>query len=103
MGLLIRREEGMLRRVLNSKKVPSPPTHYPELRVHSSFPGQQRSGLILVSVVVDSGSESDVPLKKRRKLDDTSRASTPRISTPKGITVTIMSGWGEANLCSAKA
>jgi|SRR5579859_2803287 len=33
--------------------------------------------------LIDSGSESDVPLRKKRKLDDTSRASTPRLSTPK--------------------
>src|SRR5271155_5082126 len=34
---------------------------------------------------VDSGSDSDLPLRKKRKYDDTSRASTPRLSTPKGI------------------
>jgi hypothetical protein len=33
----------------------------------------------------ESESESDVPLRKKRKLDDTSRASTPLISTPKCI------------------
>lgn len=35
--------------------------------------------------MLDSGSESDVPLRKKRKLDDVSRASTPQLSTPKRI------------------
>src|SRR5579862_5316145 len=35
---------------------------------------------------VDSGSESDVPLRKKRKIDDASRASTPQLSTPKCTT-----------------
>jgi hypothetical protein len=35
--------------------------------------------------VLESGSESDVPLRKKRKLDEASRASTPQLSTPKRI------------------
>lgn len=37
--------------------------------------------------MTDSGSESDVPLRKKRKLDDASRASTPQLSTPKRILI----------------
>jgi hypothetical protein len=37
--------------------------------------------------ITDSGSESDVPLRKKRKLEDNSRASTPRLFTPKGISL----------------
>ena len=40
----------------------------------------------IVNNATESGSESDVPLRKKRKLEDTSRASTPRLATPKGIT-----------------
>ena len=41
--------------------------------------------------VTDSGSESDVPLRKKRKLDDASRASTPQLSTPKRILIFFVS------------
>jgi hypothetical protein len=41
-------------------------------------------GSSILTRYLDSDSESDVPLRKKRKLDDTSRASTPRLSTPKG-------------------
>jgi hypothetical protein len=51
-----------------------------------------------VNDATESGSESDVPLRKKRKLDDSSRASTPLISTPKGI----IEKSCLANACSAK-
>lgn len=79
----------MLRRVLSRRKVHPHPNHWggiPRYLVNGN-------GLGLIWVVtIDSGSESDVPLKKRRKLDDTSRASTPRLSTPKGTTTKITCG-----------
>jgi hypothetical protein len=37
-----------------------------------------------IAILIDSSSESDVPLRRKRKLDDSSRASTPRLATPKG-------------------
>jgi hypothetical protein len=51
-----------------------------------------------VNNVAESGSESDVPLRKKRKLDDSPRASTPLISTPKGI----IEKSRLTNACSAK-
>jgi hypothetical protein len=65
---------------------PLPP---PSAEQYFPFPGQPVGflgvGLLtFVLEVIDSGSESDVPLRKKRKLDDSSRASTPRLATPKG-------------------
>jgi hypothetical protein len=64
----------------------------PHLPGEDSFPSQRRANL--GSVVLDSGSESDVPLRKKRKFDESSRASTPRLATtPKGMLFQVTK-WG---------
>jgi hypothetical protein len=50
----------------------------------SRYPANARLEPSVLMAYLDSDSESDVPLRKKRKLDDTSRASTPRLATPKG-------------------
>src|SRR5271163_5001529 len=83
MEVQTRRGDVMHRKLLAKHKLKVSPTSA------SPFPCQP---CVQQTEIVDSGSESDVPLRKKRKLDDNSRASTPRLSTPKGILFLLETG-----------
>ena len=66
----------------------------PEEGITPRCPANAHRTHLTLAVVVESSSESDVPLRKKRKLDDASVASTPRLSTPKGMQSPRLLSWG---------